>query len=423
MKDSARNSTALRAPVVSVQIPLPVLESLQTAHGDLVALFVDTGREVLRAMMEQDRVAMYGPKGKRLPERAAVRAGSTPSEVTLGGQRIAMRRLRARSADSELVLPSFAFAADRDPLDRRTWRAIARGVSTRGYRDVVDPLPAPEVGRAISKSAVSRRFVALSTERLRELTERPIGDLGIRAVLIDGIVFHGHTILIALGVTADGKKHVLALREGATENATVAKAPLADLIDRGLSTEHATLFVIDGSKALRKAIRDVFGPLGIVQRCQVHKQRNVLEHLPENVRPRLRRVLRAARDMNDAAIAERRLALAGSLEHAHPDAASSLLEGLAETLTLQRLGIRGALYRTLRSTNAIENLNGGVGRFARNVKHWHGGAMLLRWVGAAVVRASVGFRRVRGHADMSKLTAALDRASKHNRFDRQQKAA
>ena len=212
MKDSARNSTALRAPVVSVQIPLPVLESLQVAQGDLFALFVDTGREVLRAMMEQDRVALCGPKGKRLPDRVTVRAGSAPSEVTLGGQRITMRRLRARGADGELVLPSFAFAAERDPLDRRTWRAIARGVSTRGYRDVVDPLPAPEVGRAISKSAVSRRFVALSTERLRELTERPIGDLGIRAVLIDGIVFHHHTILIALGVSADGKKHPLALR-------------------------------------------------------------------------------------------------------------------------------------------------------------------------------------------------------------------
>ena len=179
-----------------------------------------------------------------------------------------------------------------------------------------------------------------------------------------------------------------------------------------------------GSKALRKAIRDVFGPLGVVQRCQVHKQRNVLDHLPENVRPRVRRVLRAAWEMNDAAIAEPRLrALAGSPEHDHPGAVSSLLEGLVETLTLQRLGIRGALYRTLRSTNAIENLNGGVGHFTRNMKNWQGGAMLLRWVGAGIVRASVGLRRVRGHADIPKLNAALDRTSKHNTLDRQQKAA
>ena len=424
VNDSARKPTALRAPVVSIQIPLPVVESLLAAREDLFSLFVDTGRDVLRAMMEQDRVALCGPRGKRLPERAAVRAGSAPSEVTLGGQRIAMRRLRARSAEGELTLPSFAFAADRDPLDRRTWLAIARGVSTRGYRDVVDPLPEPEVGRAISKSAVSRRFVALSTERLRELTTRSLGELGIRAVLIDGIIFHDHAILIALGVSGDGKKHPLALREGATENSTVAKALLEDLIERGLSTEQPTLFVIDGSKALRRAIRDVFGPLGIVQRCQVHKQRNVLEHLPENVRPRVRRALRGAWEMADAGVAERRLrALAGSLEREHPGAASSLLEGLPETLTVQRLGVRGALYRTLRTTNAIENLNGGVARFTRNVKSWQGGAMLLRWVGAGVVRASDGFRRVRGHADMPTLIAALDRTIKHNTLDRQAKAA
>jgi transposase-like protein len=402
-----------------------MLCSLQAAREDLFALFVDTGREVLKAMMEQDRVVLCGPKGKRLSERAAGRAGSTASEVTLGGQRIAVRRLRARAADGgELTLPSFAFAADRDPLDRHTWRAIACGVSTRGYRDVLDALPAGEVGRAISKSAVSRRFVALSVEHLRELLTRPLGDLDIRAVLIDGIIFHDHAILVALGVAADGRKYVLGLREGATENTAVAKAIIEDLVERGLSTERAILFVIDGSKALRRAIRDVFGSLGIVQRCQVHKQRNVLEHLPENVRPRVRRILAAAWEMSDAGLAERRLrALAGSLEREHPGAANSLLEGLAETLTLQRLGVRGALYRTLRSTNAIENLNGGIARFTRNVKHWQGGAMLLRWVGAAVVNATLGFRRLRGHADMRTLLAALDRHIKHSNLDRQEKAA
>ena len=425
MKDSARNSIALRAPVVSVQIPLPMLASLQAAGEDLFALFVDTGRKVLEAMMEQDRVALCGPNGKRLPKRAAVRAGSTASEVTLGGQRIAVRRLRARATEGgELTLPSFAFAADRDPLDRRTWLAIARGVSSRGYRDVLDPLAAGEVGRAISKSAVSRRFVALSVEHLRELVTAPLGDLDIRAVLIDGIIFHDHTIVVALGVTADGKKHVIGLREGATENTAVAKTMLEDLVERGLSTERAVLFVIDGSKALRRAIRDVFGLLGVVQRCQVHKQRNVLEHLPENVRPRVRRVLAAAWEISDGALAERRLrALASSLEREHPGASTSLLEGLAETLTLQKLGVRGALYRTLRSTNAIENLNGGIGRFTRNVKHWQGGEMLLRWVGAAVVHASLGFRRLRGYADMRTLVAALDRQIKHSNLDRQEKAA
>jgi putative transposase len=230
--------------------------------------------------------------------------------------------------------------------------------------------------------------------------------------------------LVALGVAADGKKHVLGLREGATENTAVAKAMLEDLVERGLGTERAMLFVIDGSKALRRAIRDIFGSLGLVQRCQVHKRRNVLDHLPENVRPRVHRILAAAWEMAGAGLAERRLrALAGSLEREHPGASSSLLEGLAETLTLQRLGVRGALYRTLRSTNWIENLNDGIGRFTRNVKHWQGGEMLLRWVGAAVVHASVGFRRLRGHADMRTLLAALDRQIKHSNLDRQEKAA
>jgi len=191
--------------------------------------------------------------------------------------------------------------------------------------------------------------------------------------MVDSIILHDHAIIVALGIAADGKKHVLALREGATENTAVAKALVEDLVERGLSTERPILWVIDGSKALRRAIRDVFGSLALVQRCQVHKQRNVLENLPENVRPRVRRVLAAAWEMTDAGIAERRLrGLAGSLEREHPGAASSLLEGLTETLTGQRLGVPGALYRTLRSTNAIENLNGGAARFTRNVKHWQG---------------------------------------------------
>ena len=247
MKNSVRNPISVRAPSVSVEIPVPVLAALQAAGADLFALFVDTGRAVLSAMMEQDRAALCGPKGKRLLTRLAVRSGSTASEVVLGGQRIGMRRLRARAVEGgELALPSFAFAAEGDPLDRRTWRAIARGVSTRGYADVLDPLPADEVGRGISRSAVSRRFVALSAERLRDLLGRPLGGLDLHAVMIDGIYFHDHAIVVALGIAADGRKHVLGLAEGATENAAVVRALLADLVERGLGTERPTLFVTDG---------------------------------------------------------------------------------------------------------------------------------------------------------------------------------
>lgn len=412
-------------PPASIQIPLPLLDCLRSAEEDFFSLCLSTGRQVLTAMMEHDRTALCGPKWQADPERRAVRAGSTPSEVTLGGRRVPVRRLRARGVDGgELGLPSFAFAASRDPLDRQTLAAIARGVSCRGYAGVLEALPEDEPERSVSRSAVSRRFVALSAEKLRELLSGPLGDLDLRAVMIDAILIEEHAILVALGIDAQARKHVLAVREGATENAAVAKALLGDLIERGLSTERGLLFVIDGAKALRKAIREVFGPAAQVQRCQVHKERNVLDHLPEAVRPRVRRVLCEAWELRDARTAEKRLrALASSLEAEHPGAAASLLEGVTETLTVQRLGVTGALYRTLRSTNPIENLNGGIVRYTRNVKSWQGGAMILRWVATAVLHAQTRFRRLRGYAAMPTLITALDLPSNHKNVDKEKRAA
>lgn len=420
-----RISPREKVPVASVQISLPLLDSLRSAQEDFLSLCVHTGCQVFAAMMERDRSEVCGPKWQADPARRAVRAGSTASEVTLGGRRIPLRRLRARSVDGhELQLPSFAFAASRDPLDRHTLAFIARGVSSRGYAGGLEALPEEVEERSVSRSAVSRRFVALSTEKLRELLSRPLGDLGLQAVMIDAIVVAEHAVVIALGIDAEGKKHVLALREGATENTAVARALLEDLIERGLPTDRGMLFVIDGSKALGKAIRTVFGPAAHVQRCQVHKARNVLEHLPEAVRPRVRRVLREAWELRDAGTAEKRLrALARSLEADHPGATASLLEGLAETLTLQRLGVTGALYRTLRSTNPIENLNDGIGRYTRNVKQWQGGGMIARWVGAAALHAERSFRRLRGHCGIAALIAALDRPINHNNLDKESQAA
>jgi transposase-like protein len=312
---------------------------------------------VLRTMMEQDRERLCGPKHVPDPARRAYRGGSVPGEVTLGGRRILVHRLRVRSVDGhELALPSFAYAAHRDPLDVRTLEAIAIGVTTRKYRRALDPLPAGRRERAVSKSSVSRRFVALTRAQLATWLARPLDDLAIRVLLIDGLHFRDHVVLLALGVDSQGQKHVLALREGTTENATVCKALLTDLRDRGLDLDQAILFVIDGGSGLRKAIRETSGTTAIVQRCQVHERRHVLEHLPEPMRPRVRRVLDEAYGLADVALARRRLLqLAAALEHTHPGAAASLREGLDETLTLQRLGVTGALYRTLRSTNAIES--------------------------------------------------------------------
>jgi len=343
----------------------------------------------------------------------------------LGGRRIDMRRPRVRSVEQcEVRLPSFEAAASEDPLDRHTLEAIASGVTMRRYARSLEPLPAGEADRSTSRSAVSRRFVALTQKRLAETFSRPLDELDLGVVMIDGIAFRDHCVLLALGVATDGAKHVLGLWEGSTEHSAVAKALLRDLIERGLPTDRALLFVIDGSKALRKAIRDVFGRLALVHRCQIHKERNVLKHLPQALRPSVRRALRQAWDSSSVDLARRQLLrLAASLDAEHPGAAASLREGLEETLTLLGLGIEGALYRTLRSTNPIENLNGSVADYTKNVKRWRGGKMILRWVGAAVVEAGKGFRRIRGHRDLVHLVQALDRHEQKHGVRTEEEAA
>lgn len=397
-------------PQVELQLPLPLLSCLKAVREGFFELCVRVGEQALHALMEHDRTELCGTKWSRDASRRAVRGGSTASEITLGGRRIRVRRLRAAQVDGqELALPSFAWAAARDPLDEQTWRSIVAGVSTRSYASSLDPVPAALQERSTSRSAVSRRFVALSQRQLTTCLSRPLSALALQVVMIDGIDYHDHAILVALGIDARGTKHVLGVREGTTENSTVAGALLSDLVDRGLSADQPLLFVIDGGKAIRKAIRRVFGTSGVVQRCQVHKLRNVLEHLPEELRPSVRHAMRQAYAASTtSASAQRQLErLARSLDAAHPGAAASLREGLEETLTLQALGITGALWKTLRSTNPIENLNGGVAKFTRNVRRWRHGSMILRWVGSAILDAESKFRRVRGYREMPALIAAL----------------
>jgi putative transposase len=420
MKESRTGSLTGEAlaspPVATVQLPLPLWDVLTDVREGFFALCVATGQQVLTTLMEHDRRQVCGPKNVPNPERIAYRAGSVRGEVTLGGRRVPVRRLRARRVNgAELTLPSFAFAAARDPLNARTLEAIAIGVATRKYQRGLDPLPAGLRERSVSKSAVSRRFVALSTARLTAWLAQPLGGLDVRIVVIDGLHFREHVVLLALGVDSMGQKHVLALREGSTENTTVCRALLTDLRERGLDLDRPVLFVVDGAPALRKAIRAAC-PLAVLHRCQVHKRRNVLEHLPEAMRPSVRRALDEAYNLADAALAERRLErLAAGLAAAHPGAAHSLREGLADTLTLQRLSVSGALYRTLRSTNMIENLNGLVGHFTRNVRRWRDGGMLVRWVGAAVQDAQRSFRKLRGYRDLAALIRALDRTAMDSR--------
>lgn len=407
----SRMKPALRAlQAAQVQISLPMQGVLRDVRHAFLGLCIDAGQKVLAALMESDRIALCGPKGVPDAGRRAVRGGSTAAQVVLGGQRIAVRRPRARSmTDGELALPSFEWAAHHDPLDAATMAAIAAGVSTRRYASTQEPVPAAHRPRAASKSAVSRRFVQLSQEQLAQWLARPIGELDLPVVMIDGIHFRERVILLAIGIDAQGNKHVLGLREGSTEAARVVASLLSDLIDRGLDAQRMRLWVIDGGKALRKAIVQTFGAAALIQRCQEHKRRNVLEHLPDDMHASVKRVLKDAWSASDAELGRRQLQrLATSLQAKHPGAAASLREGLEETLTAQELGITGALYRTLRTTNPIENLNGSVARYCRNVKRWGDGQMVLRWVASALSDAAHRMRKLRGCSQMRSLLNALD---------------
>ena len=304
---------------VTIQVPLPVLGVVNGVREAFHGLCIATGLHVLEAMMEADQQILCGPKGRHQVERPAWRGGSVDSQVTLGGRQIELPRLRVRSADGEVPLASFQWAAATDPLDEHTLAAVAAGVSTRRYAGTLDPVPADVTERATSSSAVSRRFVALSTKRLRSFLGRPLGELDLRAVCIDGKVFRDHCMVIALGIDTQGRKHVLGLREGATETAAVTTGLLSDLVTRGLPTDRTLLFVIDGAQGLRRAITDVFGSRGVVQRCQVHKWRNVIGHLPERLHASVGKALRDAWNLDSADRAKRVLErLAGSLERDHP---------------------------------------------------------------------------------------------------------
>jgi putative transposase len=393
-----------------VEIALPVVGVLNDVRSAFFGLCVNAGKAVLAAMMEEERTAVCGPKGVANPTRTAYRGGHTHSQVTLAGQRIGIARPRARHIEvGEVSLPSFEWATHRDPLDAASIAAIAAGVSTRRYRTTLDALPANAWATAVSKSAVSRRFVALSSERLEQWLACGFEHMKLPVVMIDGIHFKDRVVLVALGFDTQGGKHVLGIREGSSENARVVRSLISDLIERGLHAEMPRLWIIDGAKALRRALTELFGTTALVQRCQEHKRRNVLDHLPEHLQASVGRAMKDAWHSKKAALAKRQLErLANSLAKPHPGAAASLREGLAETLTLTTLGIDGALYKTFRTTNPIENLNGLIAHYTRNVKRWRDGEMVLRWIGTALHEASGGFRAVRGFRDMKHLIAAIE---------------
>jgi putative transposase len=392
------------------QMLLPLLGLLATLKGALFDLVVGSGFGVLQALLEQEREQLCGARYRHDPERKASRAGyADEAELVFGGRRVAVKRPRVRSSDGkEVPLPSWERFAAEDPLSERAVEQMVLGVATRKYARSLEPLPAGTKSRGTSKSAVSRRFVEATAKNLAEWLGRSLSDLSLAALMLDGIVCGEHTVLVALGIDEQGAKHILGLWEGATENSAACTGLLANLVERGLDTTLATLVVIDGSKALAKAVRDTFGKRALIQRCQVHKKRNVLEHLPERQRSAIDATMTTAYHCRDPKRALDMLnKLARQIERKHPSAAASLREGLEETLTVLSLGLVDSLERTLVTTNPIENLNSVIRRVHHNVKRWQDGTMVLRWVAIGLQEATKGFRRLKGHEGMPKLVAAL----------------
>ena len=391
-------------------------ELVNAAKDGLLALSVGVGLGVLDTLMEEEVTEVVGPKGRRDPDRGAVRHGHEAGEVTLGGRRVAIDRPRVRAADGsgEVRLATYAHFADRDPLTRVVLEQMLAGVSTRRFARTRGPVGAEVVAaeRSTSKSSVSREFVGRTTEHLRALMSRDLADVRLAALMLDGIELKGRCCVVALGVSTDGIKLPLGLWDGSTENQTVARHLLADLVDRGLDIDQGVLVVLvvlDGGKALRSAVDAVLGPVP-VQRCIRHKERNVLDHLSEHDRPAVKRRLRAAWKHSDHQLALDGLTrLADELARSHPGAAASLREGLEETLTLQRLRCPEQLRRTLASTNPIESMIEFVRRTSRNVKRWQSGDMCLRQTAAGMLEAEQQFRKIIGVEHLARLTITVER--------------
>jgi len=388
-------------------------EALASMSASFERFCLAAGLEALAEMMEQDARAACGERHERGRRRRAHRWGKTKGKIGFHGGKVEMVRPRLRGFDGkEQALPSWEGALSEDWLGKWAMNQMLINVSTRKFRRSMrlpeGDVPAPK-GSGLSKSAASRHFVALSAARLAEWMARDLSGLDLLVIQIDGIhMDEDMTLVAAVGVDAAGDKHPLGVVEGATENAATVQALIDNLVERGLDPAVPRLFIIDGSKALSKAIRATFGDDAAIQRCQIHKARNIMDRLPKSMHAQVRRALRQAWEMDDAAKAEQLLRnLARRLEKDWKGVSAAILEGLDEMLTVTRLGLPAELRRSLACTNIIENMMGTVRRVCRNVKYWRSPSMALRWAGAAMQEAAKGFRRLKAHKQLPLLKAAL----------------
>jgi len=392
------------APVKG-NIQISNIEALISRASDgLLALSLDLGLEVIRLMMEADATALAGEKGRHQAGRTAYRHGYEQTKVVYGGEKVSTVRPRVRTKDgAELPLPTLAAFQAQDPLNEAVLRHILAGVSTRKYAGVQDE---PE-GSCMSKSEVSRRFIKGMKAAMEEFFKRRL-DEDYVSIMLDGMVFDKVTIIAAMGITAAGHKKMLGVAEGGSENNEVVKLLLADLIERGVDPSAKRLYVLDGSKALHKAVTDTFGKNAAIQRCQVHKKRNVLAQLPESEKANISVALtNAYREFDYDKALEALNGIANRLEHRYPKAADSLREGLEETLTVHKLGVPGLLRQTLSNTNPIESANSVCAGTVRKVSRFKDGETAIRHAAAGFMEAERGFKRVKGYRQIPFLVNSL----------------
>lgn len=391
-----------------IRLNLPLAELLTAARESVTTMAVEVGLATMGALLEDEVEGLVGRRYERTEGRRGTRWGSERGVAVIGGQKVPLDRPRVRSADGDEV-PLTRYGLFRSGgshgLEEGVVGKILATVSTRRYEEVIDTV-ADSYG--VKRSSVSRHWKAASAKQLRELMERRLNDLNLLAVMIDGLEFGDHMIVAALGFTVDGKKVVLGVWPGATENAEITKDLIGDLVERGLPTKQKLLFVLDGSKALRKAVKSVFGNNAEIQRCQQHKKRNIMSYLPKSKHRVVSRRLRGAWELNDYDEAKKALEnTVVYLREISESAAASLAEALEDTLTLHRLRVPSSLRRTFRTTNPIENVFSGVRRTSRNVKRWRGQEMSQRWAAAALLDAQKRFRRIRSYRDLPTVLATL----------------
>ena len=400
-------------PDLPEEIALAMADIAGAAREGLLAMSVAAGLAVMAAMFEAEIAVSCGPKGKHDPDRAAVRHGCGRGSVTLGGRRVAVERPRARTADGhEVPLISYThFAAD-DLLTEVVMERMLAGVATRRRARAAEPVGAlvDKEAKSTSRSAISRRFVKQTETALAELMARDLAELDITVLMLDGEHLAQRCVVVALAITADGTKIPVGLWDGSTENKTVVRSLLADLVERGLRFDDGLLVVLDGAKALAAAVREVFGAKAAIQRCTLHKRRNVADHLPDKDKAWVdAKLVKAFNHPDPDAGLRNAKHLAAQLEKNYPSAAASLREGLEEMFTVARLGIDGRLAKTLTTSNPIESMLSIARATNRNVTRWRDGQMVLRWTAAGMLNAQRSFRRIKGYKQMPQLAAALRR--------------